>query len=121
MPRNNADFHNSIMYHGSSSSFNVGDAVIPMSNMPPQVKAEIIKKRPRDRSNSSVEPERAFASNHAGVAKLYAGKTGKVYTVEPLDNDEVETKQPALERGEKNPILYYTSKKGFKVTGVHDG
>jgi hypothetical protein len=121
MGRNNADFHHSVMFHGSSSQLNVGDSILPMSGLPSDKQTELIKERPTHRSGSSVEPDKAFASNHLGVAQLYAGKTGKVYTVEPLDKDEMKISQPVPEEAGKNPIFYYTSQKGFKVTGEHNG
>lgn len=91
-----------------------------MSNLPEHVQGELVRERPTHRSGTSTEPAKAFASNHLGVAQLYAGKTGKVYTVEPLDRDEMKISQPVPEEEGKKPIFYYTSQKGFKVTGEHN-
>jgi hypothetical protein len=118
MGRNNADFQHSVMYHGSKSLFNIGDSIVPMANLPENLQTKLVQEKPTHRSgNSDSRRETAFASNHVGVAQLH----GKVYTVEPLDKNEVTVKKLVPEEGGKNPILYYTSKKGFKVTGEHSG
>lgn len=102
MGRNNADFQNQALYHGTNHPFQIGDEVVPGIHG-------------------------AYATTDAGVARAYAEdkamtevspvneyRIPKVYTVEPLDPDEA------------GPDRYGTpgvtvSEKGFRVTGKYDG
>ena len=118
MGRNNADFQHSVMYHGSSHSFQPGDTILPGAQ---------VSNRPKLGWNwDSPGSQVAYASSNPMVAEGYAmtGKTrGKVYRVEPLDKDEVEAeihRKGSVEKNEPD-VYYYSSKKGFKVLGEHDG
>ena len=96
MGRNNKDFQDQVLYHGSSHPFNVGDTVVPGG-----------------RGNGV-----AFATPYIDHAKFYAGKKGSVFTVEPLPDDETyEEQHEWAPNNEKGKLGYMTSEKGFKVTG----
>jgi hypothetical protein len=103
MPRNNTDFHNQILYHGSDRSFSIGDTVVPHEN----------EKLGLDKASY------AYATN----VPVYASTYGKnVYQVEPVDPEDVERSKVVGYVGKgKAPAHHYTSKKGFKVVGEHDG
>lgn len=104
MGRNNADFQNSVLFHGSHHAFQPGDTVLPRRELIP----------------GAVDPDRpAFATDSPLVASTYTGDTGKVYTVEPIDHEEVKKSRPFLNVGpDQHTAHYYTSQKGFRVTGT---
>lgn len=66
MPRNNADFQFSALYHGSEHPFAPGDVVEPNKHM----------------------FGKAYATPHAHVASMFG--RGHVYQVEPIGDHEVE-------------------------------
>jgi hypothetical protein len=120
MGRNNADFHESAMYHGSNHSFHVGDVIKPFQT-------------PRDAENRKAlglpAPTHAYATNEPKYASVYGER---IYTVSPVDPKDVETEHlnPPGGRGTEDinivlgsdsPTYAYSSKKGFKVTGEHSG
>jgi hypothetical protein len=119
MGRNRADFHESAMYHGSTHPFKVGDVVLPLSQVNPE--------KYEHQTSHGAKPQyvdSAFATNSPLMASTYATNAGKVYKVEPVDHTEVKTQRDIGIIGEgdnKHSVRYYTSKKGFKVTGEHSG
>lgn len=106
MGRNNGDFQHSVLYHGSDHAFSIGDIVKPMET-------------PGQRALNLPPPTHAYATNVPVYASTY-GK--KVYQVEPVDPEDVERSKVVGYVGKgKAPAHHYTSKKGFKVVGEHDG
>lgn len=105
MPRNNADFHNSILYHGSNHPFIAGDVVKPMET-------------PGQKSLGLPAPTHSYATDSPLIASIYGEK---IYRVEPLDHEEVEKSRPLYAGSPPREAHYYTSKKGFKVLGEHSG
>jgi hypothetical protein len=98
--RNNADFHESVLYHASPHPFQPGDIVLPRRKLYP---------------GAADHDRPAFATDSPLVASTYEGK---VYQVEPVDPDEVEKSRPFFNVGpDKHTAHYYTSQKGFKVMG----
>ena len=101
MGRNNADFKNQILYHGSQHPFEVGDVVTPQ------------------------EGEPAYATSDVRLAAYYAAipygdgpvvhkslPAGHIAVVEPLDAQEPETSTLT----DKTNIVA-KSTKGFRVIG----
>lgn len=120
MGRNNGDFQHSVMYHGSSQNFKVGDIVLPHASLPQHLQEELRAEPDRGRTREPLD--HAYATNLPLVADLYSGKTGKVYNVEPVDRDEMKISRPIPGVGkDAETSFYYTSQKGFRVTGEHSG
>jgi hypothetical protein len=93
MGRNNADFQDSVLYHGSPHAFSIGDTIDP--------------------AHSKVDGT-VSATNDYDTAEFYRDlnnpeRTGGIYRVEPIDTPEV------VDHGEN--AREYRSKKGFKVVG----
>jgi hypothetical protein len=108
MTRNNTDFKESALYHGTIHPFKEGDIVLPGSS------------------------GFSYATNNGGYAVRQANKQGvknamgpfkedqgppvpRVFTVKPVDNSEAETYE--TEVGKKLGATQYRSKKGYVVTG----
>ena len=88
MGRNNADFKNEILYHGSPSAIGVGEIVEPRNG--------------EAHATPDIEKARVFANGPFGSGK------GTVHVVEPLDNDDT-LWTPPKKPGE------IRSRKGFRV------
>ena len=91
----NDEFRNSALYHGTAHPFEIGDEITPQ-NMP-----------------------HTFATTSLRTASRYAlrrqrtGVPGQVFTVEPIDADEIVAGEPSSS-GDVN----VASRKGFRVTGT---
>lgn len=94
-------------YHGSPAFLNIGDVIEP------------------HRQDLPGRPHLAYATTSPFWASKYANAGNKdpegqgtlfgtVYNVEPLDPEEM-----AHQRPEDSSIGQVTSRKGFRVTGVH--
>lgn len=98
MPRNNADFAESVLYHGSDHAFSVGDIISPAF------------------SSYGSRPgyaARTFAADNHVLASMF-GK--HVYEVEPIDPTEAE---PTHNIGGVG--FEWESTKGFKVKRKVEG
>ncbi len=80
------------LFHGSSHPFNKGDIITP-----------------KGKGHAFATINLEYAKYHLEEIK---GKEGKVYTVEPVDRQEMEEETSKGEFGN-----YRLSKKGFRVTG----
>ena len=104
MTRNNADFQDSVLYHGSPHALSIGDVILPYKTM---------------YGHGPVSSEVAYATTNKIIAKNHADKghtPGSVYTVEPVDADEM--RETSKRRG--GDRLVSMSALGFRVTGVHN-
>jgi hypothetical protein len=114
MGRNNADFQNQILFHGTSAELLPGDVVLPAKSIgvtPNWSPAKSANKT----DVAYATPHRPTAEYFAGIAAI-GGKTSNVYEVEPIDSSEATTH--VLGKTETgNPIHEVRSKKGFKVIG----
>lgn len=119
MGRNNADFQNSALYHGTIHPFSVGDVVTPRGVWgdgyawaTPNV--DVAKRRGEDHVNygwSDAVKEANKKGELISPSKWEAENPPRVYIVEPVDADEAETTEHGHAR----------SRKGFRVTGEHNG
>ena len=89
----NEEFQNSALYHGTAHPFQVGDIVTPV-NMP----AAFAASDPRS------------ASIYSSIRSHVSGKPGRLFQVEPLEEDDTYT-----ERETRTGDKVATSRKGFKV------
>jgi len=111
MGRNNADFEESALYHGTVHPFNLGDVVIP-------------KNYSHAFATDSKHEARAYADSEAEIETKLRGETvpARVFTVEPVDQEEnliVNRVKYPLAKSRKTKI--FKSQKGFKITGELNG
>jgi hypothetical protein len=99
MGRNNEDFRNQALYHGTSHPFNVGDVVSP---------------RVSGLSYATTDKERAwsYAIQRADIVGGAPPSNAKVFQVEPLDSEELHHTSSGFGGVEGTAV----SSKGFKVT-----
>jgi len=93
MGRNNADFEEQALYHGTHHPFEVGDVIAP------------------SKISRGYGDHFAYATPLKRIAEANAKKrsdSGTVYTVEPLDKDEAKW-------SEDKAVV--TSRHGFRVIG----
>lgn len=100
MPRNNADFQQSALFHGSPHPFTVGDVI-----------------EPRNKHRFGIV---AFATPGIHTAKAFAKQTrlagpGSVFQVEPVDPSEPTVYNPEQMRNAPEGHKEVISEKGFKV------
>lgn len=89
MPRNNSDFVQSALYHGTDHPFKAGDVISP--------------------SFDAWQGGEVHASNSPTAASYFGAH---VYEVEPLEDGEPEMVADHGEDGQ-----HWVSRKGFKVKG----
>lgn len=94
MGRNNSDFQNQVLYHGSPSAIPVGGLVEPRKGV----------------AHATPDLSTAEAFAHG----FFGGGKGTVHIVEPLEGDE------SLHTPKKKPGEL-RSEKGFRVVGHVDG
>jgi hypothetical protein len=94
MGRNNLDFQNQVLYHGSPSAIPVGGLVEPRKGLA--------------HATPDLDKAKSFANG------FFGGGKGTVHVVEPLEGDDslfVPKKKPGEVRSEK----------GFRVVGHVNG
>jgi hypothetical protein len=103
MTRNNADFQQSALFHGTVHPFQIGDIIEPRNGNPVYAGsleyAENHAARREDHEYNRIANEKG----HEEAAKI----TGKVFEVEPLDETE--------ETGKGDDKGNVMSSKGFRV------
>jgi hypothetical protein len=110
MGANNADFKASALFHGTAHPFKEGDIVLPAKTA--GVYSYWKAADPEGKVVDLDVDEKAYATPSLDWARKFAKvdshTPGYVFEVEPLDNDEVETK-PGTDYDEVK------SRKGFRI------
>lgn len=112
MGRNNKDFQESALYHGTTHPFEVGDVVLPAKTA--GVESGWKVNDPEGTVVGKDVDEHAFATPDLETARHFAGINSgpnakrHVFQVEPVDPTE-----PEIRQGIDFPEI--RSKKGFKV------
>jgi hypothetical protein len=104
--RNLADFHSSILYHGTSASLPTGGEVSPQGMYPTSLTSNVSK--PMVYATKDLDRARGFAETKASEqGHLF----GVVYKVKPQDEDTVENNIGEYARSSDKPM---------KIEGVHE-
>jgi len=117
MGRNNADFHESVLYHGTVHPFQVGDVVEPREDHDGEKRAwatsdlGVAKDRAKDWVNYKWNDLSREGKNRSW-SEHQKNTPPRVFRVEPLGD---------VEQHDSEDYKAVSSKKGFRVLGEHDG